>query len=157
MNGFVIAAGSGISDLFDEALYIAEAIGEVYVDHSETSCQTPFAPDYLRKVQVDEPDREKEKDGKMLGRQCIFLLALLCGISLLRADEVTHFFDESLAPEESFAFAVSAQRGDLAFTGYLAEKGKSKPAIELLDELLDQHQSTRADALRLNLHFLPYS
>jgi hypothetical protein len=79
----------------------------------------------------------------------------LCGISLIRADEVTHFFDESLAPEESFSFAVSAQRGDLAFTDYLAEKGKSKPAIELLDELLAQNQSTRADALRLNLHFLP--
>jgi len=91
----------------------------------------------------------------MLGRQCIFLLALLCGISLLRADEVTHFFDESLAPEESFSFAVLAQRGDLAFTGYLAEKSKSKQAIELLDELLAQNQSTRADVLRLNLHFLP--
>jgi 3-methyladenine DNA glycosylase AlkD len=64
MNGFVIAAGSGISDLFDEALSIAEAIGEVYVDHSETSCQTPFAPDYLRKVQSKNRIGKKKKTAK---------------------------------------------------------------------------------------------
>jgi hypothetical protein len=64
MNGFVIAAGSGISDLFVEALSIAEAIEEVYVDHSETSCQTPFAPDYLRKVQSMNRIGKKKKTAK---------------------------------------------------------------------------------------------
>lgn len=64
MNGFIIAAGSGIAELFNEALSIAETVGEVYVDHGETSCQTPFAPDYLRKVQSMNRIGKKKKTAK---------------------------------------------------------------------------------------------
>ncbi|MEM1443244.1 MAG: DNA alkylation repair protein [Verrucomicrobiota bacterium] len=64
MNGFVIAAGSGIAPLFEEALAVAEAIGEVTVDHGETSCETPFAPDYLRKVQAANRVGKKKKMAK---------------------------------------------------------------------------------------------
>ena len=50
MNNFVIAVGSCIESLSGEALAAAERIGEVSVDHGDTSCKTPFAPDYIRKV-----------------------------------------------------------------------------------------------------------
>ncbi|MEM7599800.1 MAG: DNA alkylation repair protein [Verrucomicrobiota bacterium] len=64
MNGFVIAAGSGIAPLFDHALSVAEAIGEVSIDHGDTSCETPFAPDYLRKVQSMDRVGKKKKTAK---------------------------------------------------------------------------------------------
>ncbi|MEM9016126.1 MAG: DNA alkylation repair protein [Verrucomicrobiota bacterium] len=64
MNGFVIAVGSGIASLFDEAFAVAEAIGEVRVDHGETSCQTPFAPDYLHKVKAMNRVGKKKKTAK---------------------------------------------------------------------------------------------
>lgn len=50
MNGFVIALGSYVRDLADEALRAAEEIGKVKVDMGNTSCKVPFAPDYIRKV-----------------------------------------------------------------------------------------------------------
>lgn len=50
MNGFVIALGSYVSELTDEALRAGEAIGTVQVDMGNTACKVPFAPDYIRKV-----------------------------------------------------------------------------------------------------------
>ena len=50
MNGFVIGAGCFVEPLHDLALEVAEKIGEVTVDHGDTACKTPFAPDYIRKV-----------------------------------------------------------------------------------------------------------
>jgi hypothetical protein len=50
MNGFVIALGSFVSELTEEALRAGEQIGKVHVDMGKTSCQVPFAPDYIRKV-----------------------------------------------------------------------------------------------------------
>ena len=50
MNGFVIALGSYVSDLTDEALRAGEEIGKVHVDMGKTDCKVPFAPDYIRKV-----------------------------------------------------------------------------------------------------------
>ncbi|MBX3117615.1 MAG: DNA alkylation repair protein [Fimbriimonadaceae bacterium] len=50
MNGFVIALGSYVSELTDEALRAGEEIGAVSVDMGNTSCKVPFAPDYIRKV-----------------------------------------------------------------------------------------------------------
>ncbi|MEO8615252.1 MAG: DNA alkylation repair protein, partial [Luteolibacter sp.] len=50
MNGFVIATGSYVSALTDVALKCGERIGPVTVDMGKTSCQVPFAPDYIRKV-----------------------------------------------------------------------------------------------------------
>lgn len=51
MNGFVIALGSFVAPLTQEALDAAERIGRVSVDMGQTECQVPFAPDYIRKVQ----------------------------------------------------------------------------------------------------------
>lgn len=50
MNGFVIGAGCCVVPLHDLALELAEKIGEVSVNHGDTACKTPFAPDYIRKV-----------------------------------------------------------------------------------------------------------
>jgi 3-methyladenine DNA glycosylase AlkD len=58
MNGFVISLGSYVPELVDEALRVAEAIGEVRVDMGKTACKVSFAPDYIRKV------AEKGRTGK---------------------------------------------------------------------------------------------
>ena len=50
MNGFVIALGSYVGELTDEALRAGEEIGKVHVDMGKTDCKVPFAPDYIRKV-----------------------------------------------------------------------------------------------------------
>jgi 3-methyladenine DNA glycosylase AlkD len=51
MNGFVIAAGSGIAALTDLAIRLGEEIGPVTADLGNNACETPYAPDYIRKVQ----------------------------------------------------------------------------------------------------------
>lgn len=50
MNGFVIALGSYVGELSDEALSAGEEIGKVKVDMGNTACKVPFAPDAIRKV-----------------------------------------------------------------------------------------------------------
>lgn len=50
MNGFVIALGSYVSELTDEALRAADEIGIVKVNMGNTACKVPFAPDYINKV-----------------------------------------------------------------------------------------------------------
>jgi 3-methyladenine DNA glycosylase AlkD len=50
MVGFVIALGTYVRELSDEALRAGEQIGRVNVDMRNTSCKVPFAPDYIRKV-----------------------------------------------------------------------------------------------------------
>jgi hypothetical protein len=50
MNGFVIALGSHVCELHDEALQAAEKIGKVAVDMGKTDCGIPFAPDYILRV-----------------------------------------------------------------------------------------------------------
>jgi len=51
MNNFVIACGCFVVPLNDAAKKSADKIGEVEVDHGDTSCKTPFAPDYIAKVE----------------------------------------------------------------------------------------------------------
>jgi hypothetical protein len=50
MNGFVIALGSYVGELTDEAVLAGEEIGKVKVDMGSTACKVPFAPDSIRKV-----------------------------------------------------------------------------------------------------------
>lgn len=50
MNGFVIALGTYVISLSDAAIAVGQTIGKVNVDVGETSCQVPFAPDYIVKV-----------------------------------------------------------------------------------------------------------
>jgi len=50
MNGFVIALGSNVRELTDDALKAGEEIGPVTVDMGDTDCKVPFSPDYIRKA-----------------------------------------------------------------------------------------------------------
>lgn len=64
MNGFVIAVGSYVKSLTDTAIQLAEKIGPVSVDMGNTSCQVPFAPDYIRKVQKRRTIGKKRTSAK---------------------------------------------------------------------------------------------
>lgn len=64
MNAFVIAAGSYIKPLSDAALRTAEKIGTVTADLGNNSCQVPYAPDYIRKVQQRGTVGKKRKSAK---------------------------------------------------------------------------------------------
>ncbi len=64
MNGFVIAAGCFVAPLTELALEIGERIGPVTADLGNNDCQTPFAPDYIRKVQLRGTVGKKRKSAK---------------------------------------------------------------------------------------------
>jgi 3-methyladenine DNA glycosylase AlkD len=64
MNSFVIAVGSYVQPLTDSAIQTAEKIGPVTVDMGNTSCQVPFAPDSIRKVQKRGAIGKKRKSAK---------------------------------------------------------------------------------------------
>jgi len=64
MNSFVIAVGCYVQSLTDTAIQTAEKIGPVTVDMGDTSCQVPFAPDYIRKVQKRGTIGKKRKSAK---------------------------------------------------------------------------------------------
>ena len=64
MNGFVIAVGGYVASLTDTAIQTGEKIGPVMCDLGNNSCQTPFAPDYIRKVQKRGTIGKKRKSAK---------------------------------------------------------------------------------------------
>ena len=64
MNLFVIALGSYVRELAEEALQAGERIGPVSVDTGPNACRTPFAPDSIRKVQQRGTVGKKRKSAK---------------------------------------------------------------------------------------------
>lgn len=50
MNTALIALGAYVPGLEDEAVKVADRIGQVEVDHGLTNCQTPLAAPYIRKA-----------------------------------------------------------------------------------------------------------
>jgi len=52
MNGFVIAAGSAVAPLHEEALAAAGEIGKVRVNMGQTACKVPLASEYIQKVKA---------------------------------------------------------------------------------------------------------
>ena len=50
MNGFLIAAGSFVTALTDDAVATAKKIGEVEVNMGDTACKVPDAASYIKKV-----------------------------------------------------------------------------------------------------------
>jgi len=64
MNSFVIAVGSYVRPLTETAIRIGEKIGPVTADMGDTSCQVPFAPDYIRKVEKRGAVGKKRKTAK---------------------------------------------------------------------------------------------
>ncbi len=64
MNGFVIAVGGYVAPLTDLAIETGECIGEVKVDPGNTACETPYSPDYIRKMQQRGNIGKKRKSAK---------------------------------------------------------------------------------------------
>lgn len=64
MNGFIIAVGSYVKPLTSFAIQAAENIGPVEADLGNNQCQTPFAPDYIRKVEKAGKIGKKRKSVK---------------------------------------------------------------------------------------------
>jgi 3-methyladenine DNA glycosylase AlkD len=52
MNGFVIAVGSYVIPMHDDAEQVAETIGKVDVNVGQTACKVPLASEYIEKVLV---------------------------------------------------------------------------------------------------------
>ena len=64
MNGFVIAVGSYIKTLSEQAQSTADKIGKVEVFAGETSCKVPFARDYIHKVIDKDRVGKKRKQAR---------------------------------------------------------------------------------------------
>lgn len=64
MNGFIIAVGSYVKPLTDEALRTGKEIGQVYVDMEGTACKIPFAPEYIEKARKRGTIGKKRKTAK---------------------------------------------------------------------------------------------
>ena len=50
MNGFIIAIGSYIKELSNDALLVANKVGKVTVEMNGTACKVPDATEYIQKV-----------------------------------------------------------------------------------------------------------
>ncbi len=64
MNGFVIACGSYVQELTNDATIAAKDIGTVTVDLNGTSCKVPSAADYIVKSQARGSLGKKKKTVK---------------------------------------------------------------------------------------------
>ncbi len=64
MNGFVIAVGSYVESLTDEATAVAKKIGQVSVDMGPTACKVPDAAVYIDKVKQRGAIGKKRKTVK---------------------------------------------------------------------------------------------
>jgi 3-methyladenine DNA glycosylase AlkD len=64
MNNFVIGVGTCVQPLTKFAIQVAEKIGPVNVDVGNTSCQVPFAPDYIQKAEKRGVIGKKRKTAK---------------------------------------------------------------------------------------------
>ncbi len=51
MNAFLIAVGSYIPELTEKATQAGIRNGKIVVDMGDTACKTPYAPDYIKKVE----------------------------------------------------------------------------------------------------------
>ena len=64
MNSFIISVGVYVQPLSETALQVGEKVGTVTADMGNTSCEVPFAPDYIRKVQQRGTIGKKRKSAK---------------------------------------------------------------------------------------------
>jgi len=64
MNNFVIALGSYVSELTDEAVRAGEEIGVVTVDMGDTACKVPSSPEYIFKVVAKGKVGKKRKSAR---------------------------------------------------------------------------------------------
>jgi DNA alkylation repair enzyme len=61
MNGFVIAVGSYMLPLSEDAKHAAQSIGKVIVDMGDTACAVPVATDHIQKVEAAGKMGRKKK------------------------------------------------------------------------------------------------
>lgn len=64
MNNFVIALGSYVRELADEALNAGSAIGKVQVNMGDTACKVPYSPEYIQKAIAKSPVAKKRKSAR---------------------------------------------------------------------------------------------
>jgi phage-related protein len=64
MNSFLIAVGSHVAPLTKFVLETGEKIGPVTADLGNNSCEVPFAPDQIRKVEKRGALGKKRKSAK---------------------------------------------------------------------------------------------
>ena len=64
MNGFLIAVGCFVPALTDAAKAAGARTGKVVVDMGDTSCQVPYAPEYIAKVEARGTVGKKRKSAK---------------------------------------------------------------------------------------------
>jgi hypothetical protein len=64
MNSFVIAVGAYVKPLTPADIQPGEKIGRVTADLGNNSCQVPFAPDYIQKVQKRGAIGKKRESAK---------------------------------------------------------------------------------------------
>ncbi len=61
MNNFVIACGTYLAPLGEQAIAVARAIGQVHVDMGDTECKVPDAESYILKARRGAPVAPKRK------------------------------------------------------------------------------------------------
>ena len=64
MNGFLISVGGYVKNLTTLAIKTGEEIGPVTADLGKNSCEVPFAPDYIRKMEQRGAIGKKRKTVK---------------------------------------------------------------------------------------------
>ncbi|HTD40209.1 MAG TPA: hypothetical protein VK671_06280, partial [Mucilaginibacter sp.] len=64
MNGFLIAVGSYVASLTNEAIATAKSIGAVTVEKEGTACKVPDAVDYIMKAKDKGTLGKKKKTVK---------------------------------------------------------------------------------------------
>jgi 3-methyladenine DNA glycosylase AlkD len=64
MNSFIIALGTYVPALSNEAITTANKIGTVTVDMNGTACKVPSAVEYIKKSQARNPNAVKKKTVK---------------------------------------------------------------------------------------------
>lgn len=64
MNGFVIAVGTYVAPLAEDALQAARSIGVVDVDVGDTACKVPVAVDAITKARRGQPVAPKRKTAR---------------------------------------------------------------------------------------------
>lgn len=50
INNFIISVASYVKELYPIAVATANEVGKVETDRGDTSCKTPFAPDYIKHI-----------------------------------------------------------------------------------------------------------
>lgn len=64
MNGYVISVGAYVAPLTELAIETGEAVGVVTAHLGNNSCEVPYAPDYIRKIQERGTIGKKKKTVK---------------------------------------------------------------------------------------------